>query len=139
MKKMKTKKMNDFQIERGAIWEICYFTSDTIEIDSNLEQTIIDNETRGIIQDTFDPPSGLTPAEYSQLFVQHFMKTRTKTREIVDENKKRLIRYKILSQIGNFECLQEIEKIQKLHNFHSWENASIVDFFKTLTKKYLNE
>jgi hypothetical protein len=139
MKKDQMKMMNDFQIEKGAIWEICYFTSDVMELDPDLEQTIIDNETRGVIQDTFDPSPGLTPSEYSQLFVQHFMKTRTKTREIVDENKKRLVRYRILSQVGNFECLQELENVGKLHNFHSWENPSIVDFFKTLTKQYLNE
>jgi hypothetical protein len=131
--------MNDFQIEKGAIWEIYYFTSTVIEMDSNLEQTIIDNETRGVVQDTFNPPAGLTPTEYSQLFIQHFMKTRTKTREIIDENKKKLVRYRILSQVGNLECLQELEKVGKLHDFHSWENPTIVDFFKTLTKKYLNE
>jgi hypothetical protein len=129
----------DFQIEKGAIWELYYFTSDTIEIDSNLEQTIIDNETRGIVQDTFNPPSGLTPVEYSQLFVQHFMKTRSKTREIVDKNKKRLVRYRILSQLGNLECLEEIERIERLYNFHSWEDFSVVNFFKSYTQKYLNE
>ena len=131
--------VQDFQLENGSIWEIYYFTSELRVMDPNLEQSIIDNQTREVVQDTFNPPPGLSPAEYSQLFVSHFMKTRTKSREVLDENKKKLVRYKILSQVGNLECLNEIENVKSLHNFHSWENPSMVDFFQTLTKQYLNE
>lgn len=130
--------IQDFQLDKGSIWEIFYFTSERLEMDPNLEQSIIDNQTREVIQDTFNPPPGLSPAEYSQLFVQHFMKTRTKSREVLDENKNRLVRYKILSQVGNAECLMEIQHISTSPNFHSWENPSMVDFFQTLTKQYLN-
>ena len=131
--------VQDFQLENGSIWEIYYFTSELRVMDPNLEQSIIDNQTREVVQDTFNPPPGLSPAEYSQLFVSHFMKTRTKSREVLDENKKKLVRYKILSQVGNLECLNEIENVKTLHNFHSWENPPMVDFFQTLTKQYLNE
>jgi hypothetical protein len=130
--------VQDFQLENGSIWEIYYFTSELRVMDPNLEQSIIDNQTREVIQDTFNPPPGLSPAEYSQLFVSHFMKTRTKSREILDENKKKLVRFRILSQVGNLECLNEIENVKSLPNFHSWENPSMVDFFQTLTKQYLN-
>jgi hypothetical protein len=131
--------IQDFQLERGAIWEIFYFTVEKLEMDPNLEQTIIDDQTRGVIQDTFNPPPGLSPAEYSELFVQHFMKTRTKSREVLDENKKRLTRYRILSQVGNFECLKEIERVSTSDGFHSWENPTMVEFFENLSRQYLNE
>jgi hypothetical protein len=138
MMKMMTM-MNDYQSEKGAIWEFYYYTKEVIEINPNLEQVLIDNETRSITQDTFNPPVGLSPSEYSQLFIQHFMKTRQKSREIIDENKQKLTRYKVLSQVGNFECLEDLNKTESLSNFHSWENPSLIEYFRELSKKYLYE
>ena len=131
--------MNDYQLEKGSIWEFYYYTKEVIEINPNLEQVLIDNETRSITQDTFNPPPGLSPGEYSQLFLQHFMKTRQKSREIVDENKQKLTRYKVLSQVGNLECLEDLNRTESLSNFHSWENLSLVDYFRELSKQYLYE
>lgn len=131
--------INDYQLEKGSIWEFHYYVKEVLELDPNVEQTLIDRQTREITQDTFSPPPGLTPGEYSQLFMQHFMKTRQKSREIVDENKQKLTRYRVLLQMGNLECLEDIMKTESASDFHSWENPSLLEYFKQVSKEYLYE
>jgi hypothetical protein len=128
--------MNDFQLDKGSIWEIYYMEEKRDEVDHNLLDQIVDSNTRGILQDTFNPPPGLTPAEYSLLFTQHFMKTREKSREII-ENDKNLVRVRVLSQVGNIECLDELQKIEASLDFQRWENPSIVEFFREISKSQL--
>ena len=129
--------MNDYELENGAIWELFYFTKEDIVLDSSTEQTLIDQNSRQILQDSFDPPIGLSPGEYSLLFMQHFMKTRERSREIVGENNKKQTRWRIFSQVGNRECLQDIYDTESLLNFDSWENPSMIEFFKNLSSQYL--
>lgn len=139
-KTKKTKMMvNDYQLDNGAIWEFHYYLKEVMKLDPNVEQVLIDRQTREISQDTFNPPPGLTPSEYSQMFMQHFMKTRQKSREIVDENKQKLTRYRVLLQMGNLECLEDIIKTENDLSFHSWENPSLLDYFKQLSNEYLHE
>jgi hypothetical protein len=123
---------NEFETYNGSIWEIFYYEKSPIANPDYL----VDEQTRNIVQDTFNPPLGLSPAEYSILFTNHFLKTREKSREFIDKNSK-VSRFKILSQIGNRECLSELENIESSENFDSWENPSLVNYFKEITKQYL--
>ena len=129
--------LTDYQLDKGAIWEFFYFTKELQKIDPSHEQYLVDQQTREILQDNFNPPPGLSPAEYSQLFMQHFLKTREKSKEIVDENNQKISRYRILSQLGNRECLDEIVRIESSLDFHSWENSSLLDYFKQLSNEFL--
>ena len=129
--------LTDYQLDKGAIWEFFYFTKELQKIDPSHEQYLVDEQTREILQDNFNPPPGLSPAEYSQLFMQHFLKTREKSKEIVDENNQKISRYRILSQLGNRECLDEIVRIESSLDFHSWENSSLLDYFKQLSNEFL--
>lgn len=129
--------LTDYQLDKGAIWEFFYFTKELQKIDPSHEQYLVDEQTREILQDNFNPPPGLSPAEYSQLFMQHFLKTREKSKEIVDENNQKISRYRILSQLGNRECLDELVRIESSLDFHSWENSSLLDYFKQLSNEFL--
>ena len=129
--------LDEYQLDKGSIWEFFYFTKELQNIDPSHEQYLVDTQTREILQDNFNPPPGLSPAEYSQLFMQHFLKTREKSKEIVDENNQKISRYRILSQLGNRECLDEIIRIESASDFHSWENSSLLDYFKELSTEFL--
>jgi len=129
--------LDEYQLDKGSIWEFFYFTKELQKIDPSHEQYLVDAQTREILQDNFNPPHGLSPAEYSQLFMQHFLKTREKSKEIVDENNQKISRYRILSQLGNRECLDEIMRIESASDFHSWENSSLLDYFKELSTEFL--
>lgn len=129
--------LDEYQLDKGSIWEFFYFTKELQKIDPSHEQYLVDTQTREILQDNFNPPPGLSPAEYSQLFMQHFLKTREKSKEIVDENNQKISRYRILSQLGNRECLDEIIRIESASDFHSWENSSLLDYFKELSTEFL--
>lgn len=137
-KKLKTAmmKVDNFNMEPGSIWEISYFMKDEIPLDPSVEQSIIDEYSRSMVQDTFNPPPGLSPSEYSQLFLQHFTKTREKSRELI-ENDVKVYRYSMLCQVGNLECMNELTKVENSSAFHRWENSSMVDFFKEISNQYL--
>lgn len=128
--------MNDYTLDKGSIWEICYFLKENVDIDPLTNQVMIDNTSRSILQDTFNPPPDLSPAEYSTLFMNHFMKTRQKTREIVDDLNQKITRYSVLVQIGNMECYEDLNKTYNNENFHSWENENMVKLFMDLTINY---
>lgn len=130
--------MNDYGLERGSIWEVFYFTKAEVLLDPQTEQLMIDRQTREISSNTFDPPPGLSPAEYSSLFMNHFMKSREKSREIISKGNERTIRYKILVQVGNDECMKDLANTEKLPDFKSWENPSVVEYFRTISNEYLN-
>jgi hypothetical protein len=129
--------MNSYELDRGSIWEVYYLSKIESSLDPNVEQTLVDKQTREL-STTFDPPKGLSPHEYSQLFMTHYTKSRQTSKEIVKKGTERLIRYKILVQVANEECLREIDQIEKLENFKEWENISLVDYFKQISKEYLN-
>lgn len=124
-----TMRTNDFNEEPGSFWQIFYTVRIPINADPTTEQKFLDSQTREQMN-TFSPPPGLTPDEYSQLFLNHFLKSREKTREIIDSNNFRVIRYSTLAQVGNFECYRDLENIEKSEGFHSWENPTMIDFFR---------
>jgi hypothetical protein len=124
--------LDEYQLENGSIWEFFYYEKLVTPVD----EITVDQQTRSVVQDTFNPPAGLSPAEYSQLFLNHFLKTREKSREVAEKDHK-LTRYKILSQLGNRECLDELLKIESQDNFHEWENPNNVEYFRNLSKTYL--
>ena len=120
---------NDFNEEPGSIWQIFYTTRTPIYADPRVEQGFLDSQTRENIN-AFNPPPGLTPDDYSQLFLNHFLKSRQKTREIIDTNNFRIVRYSTLVQVGNSECYRDLENLEISENFHEWENPIMVDFFR---------
>ena len=128
---MRTRKMmtNDFNEEPGSFWQIFYTVRIPLKVDPNTEQRFLDSQTREQMN-TFNPPPGLTPDEYSQLFLNHFLKSREKTREIIDTNNFKVIRYSMLVQVGNFECYRDLENTEKSEGFHAWENPTMIDFFR---------
>lgn len=129
--------MTNYDLDRGSIWEVFYFTKSEIQLDSQTEQLMVDRQSREL-SSTFDPPTGLSPAEYSQLFMTHFMKSREKSREIINKGKERLVRYKIHIQVGNKECMDDLAKIESQPDFKEWENSAGIEFFKQLSQEYLN-
>jgi len=120
---------NDFNEEPGSFWQIFYNTRVEIPTDPKTDQHYLDSQTREQVS-TFDPPKGLSPDEYSQLFVNHFLKARQKTREVMEKGNYKLVRYSMLVQVGNEECYNDLDKIESSPDFHSWENPVMIEFFR---------
>ena len=124
----------EFDIAKGSIWEIYYYTFEKIEVPETDKQKFIDSHTR---TNQFDAPHGLSSSQYGEMFITHFLKTRNSAREMLDDNSKIRHRYMGLFQIGNKECIDDLSNIEKDQNFHSWENESIVNYFRTVSKNNL--
>lgn len=129
--------MNNYELDKGSIWEVYYLTKSEIQLDSQTEQVLIDRQSRELTT-MFDPPPGLSPAEYSQMFMTHFMKSREKSREIINKGKEKLVRYKIFVQVGNQECLDDMINIESQPDFKEWENLPGIQFFRQISQEYLN-
>ena len=125
--------MIDYPEHKGAIWELCYYTAEKANIPDAEKQRFLDRQTNEM-NGMFDPPPGLSPTEYSNLFMNHFLKSREKSRDLIDKNSTVKVRVSEMFQIGNRECLDQISRIESSSNFHSWENPSLVDSFKYLSK-----
>ncbi len=102
------------------------------EIDPNIENNMIDSQAKEMIH-TFSPPSGLSPEEYSQLFLQHYSKSRNFSENLIKGNIAVTIE-SLTVQVGNQECLDEIFNIQNSKNFIEWENQHFVDYFVFISK-----
>jgi chaperonin cofactor prefoldin len=96
-------------------------------------RTIIDTSK----DHTFNPPAGLSPSQYTDLFMAHFMKSRRDANEFIEENSQITKRIRESFQVGNQECLNEIEKIENSEAFYKWENPEFVKIFKEISKMYL--
>jgi hypothetical protein len=121
-----------FFLDNGAFGEIRGFRK--IQIPENEKQQLLDNNTR-VHLSTFDPPSGLSPAEYSAMFQNEFLKARQKTRDQTPD----IISFSVSVQVGNSESLREINIIENHKLFSHWEDENFVNNFKNLSKKYLGE
>jgi hypothetical protein len=128
--------MND--VAEGSIWEIFFYVKEKIEISSKFQEAFLNDQTREQVN-MFDPPPGLSPSDYSALFVSHFMKSRTKSHEELEKSSYRKFRYRTLVQIGNRECVDDIIKTRDSENFDSWENPYIIQSFLDISKEFLNE
>lgn len=128
--------MND--VAEGSIWEIFFYVKEKIEISAKFQEAFVNDQTREHVN-MFDPPPGLSPADYSALFVSHFMKSRTKSQEELEKSSYQKFRYRTLVQIGNRECVDDIIKTRDSENFDSWENPYIVQSFLDISKEFLNE
>jgi hypothetical protein len=127
----------DYGEDVGSIWKFNFFRVTKMEIDPIQGQRFIDSQTRELTN-TFDPPKGLSPAQYSELFVQHFTKSREESFKILDDSLKNNFKYGIVVQVGNKECLDEIEKLEKDPHFQGWENPELVNYFKNISQLSLN-
>jgi hypothetical protein len=121
---------------KGDIWSIAYYLKRKIEIPEEDQQRFLDSQTREL-GNTFEPPPGLSSQEYSNLFLNHFLKARSQSRELIDKNSETRIRVREDFQVGNQECLDELLRIQMLPNFESWENPHLVDFFRQVSEDNL--
>jgi hypothetical protein len=126
----------EFGDNKGDVWEIFYYNSKRIEIPESEKQKFIDDQTREL-GNTFNPPPGLSPADYSNLFLNHFLKTRNESRELLDKSTENRIRLGGYFQVGNKECLDDLRKIESNSNFQGWENPDIVSFFRTISEMHL--
>lgn len=122
-------------MEKGDIWEIFYYTVKKVEISDEDRQKFIDRQTREF-GNVFNPPSGLTSDQYSALFLNHFMKSRNESRDLIESSEIK-IRHRSLFQVGNLECFNDVIKIESSPDFDRWENPSIVLWFKELSSNYL--
>ena len=127
--------MIGFGEQKGDLWQIHYFMKTEIDIPDHAKNKFLDEKTR-MIGSTFDAPSGLSPSDYESLFLKHFRKSRQEFYEKVDEFSIVKHKYSELFQVGNLECLDELQKIESDSNFHSWENPSMVEYFRKISELY---
>jgi hypothetical protein len=120
----------------GDIWSIAYYLKKKVEIPDDEKQKLLDSQTREL-GNTFDPPPGLSSNEYSNLFLNHFLKARSQSREIIEKSGETRVRIREDFQIGNQECLDELLRIETLPNFEAWENPHLVDFFRQTSEENL--
>ena len=128
--------MFEFGENKGDIWQIFYYAKRKLEFSENMKQNFIDSQTREMGRG-FDPPPGLSPEEYSSLFMNHFLKSREKSRDMLNTQSEVRERYSENFQVGNLECIDQIRKIESSQDFHSWENPSLVSYFKMISETYL--
>jgi hypothetical protein len=121
------------EMVKGAIWEIFFYVKEKIIISAKFQEAFIDDQTREQVN-MFDPPPGLSHSEYSALFVNHFMKSRTKSQEELEKSSYQKFRYRTLVQVGNLECVEDITNTENNENFDSWENPYIVQSFLDISK-----
>lgn len=117
---------NFFGLEPGSMGNLYYYEFEEIAIDPKDEQRFMDSQTNEF-SNTFDPPPGLSPDEYSTLFAAHFMKSRQQSRNVIEQNKRQLVRKSTMFQHGNPECRAEIDQIEKNPKFEKWENPTFID------------
>ena len=116
-------------LEPGSIGHIFYFRKK--EVPSDERQRIVDNNTRESIRAGFNPPPGLSPNQYNELFLSFLIKERTYTNDQIEDYGEC---YYITVQVGNRECLKELETLQTEPDFISYENPHFVEFFKQMSQ-----
>lgn len=127
---------NDFEDFLGAVWKIVYYTVEKSSMPEEERQKFLDSQTREM-NNFFQPPPGLSPADYAVLFMSHFQKSRNEATDMVEKMSERKTRKIELFQVGNAECLAEIEKIKSSQDFYGWENPEMVHYYVQVSKKYL--
>ncbi len=115
-------------LEPGSIGNIFYFRKKEGPVDER--QKIVDNNTREAIRAGFNPPPGLSKDDYNNMFLAFLVKERTVANDMLEDYGER---YSITVQVGNKECVKELEALEKDFNFISYENPHFVDFFKQLS------
>lgn len=118
--------------EKGSFGELRGYRK--LQISQQEQQSLLDNNTRERLS-AFNPPLGLSPSDYSGMFLTEFLKARQQTRE----QDVPAIPFVITVQIGNSESLNEVSIIEKDNMFLYWENPMLVDQFKEYSKIYLSE
>jgi hypothetical protein len=114
------------------IHTIYYYITKDSRLNDLEKDIIIDKQVRNM-GSTFDPPPGLTPEEYSGLFMNQFLKNRNDARDHFNDFKMK-IRVAETFQIGNQECIDRISQIEKSQDFDSWENPSYLNYLLELSK-----
>jgi hypothetical protein len=128
--------MIEYGERKGDIWQIFFYTKKKVQVSDKDKQNFMDSQTREM-NNTFDPPPGLSPDAYSNLFLNHFMKARQSSQEMIEKNSEVKIRNGSQFQVGNQECLDDLLKIETSPDFHSWENPTLVDYFRKISESNL--
>lgn len=118
-------------LDNGSIGEIHGFRK--IKISEQEKQHLLDSNTRERMSG-FNPPSGLSPSEYSNMFVSEFLKARNETNK--DQP---VVPFSVSVQVGNSESLSELHIIENNELFSHWQDSDLVLRFKEISKKYLSE
>lgn len=127
--------MIDYEPIHGSIWQIVYYEKIEVEISPSQEQRLLDEYTI-TAGSTFNPPPGLSPNEYSQMFADHFLKSRKTAREFIEKDSVKLSRVQEPFQVGDQESLNYLSQIENSPLFHSWENPEIVNYFRIASTNY---
>ncbi len=114
------------------IHTIYYYIVKDSGLTDNQKNDILDKQVREM-GSSFNPPPGLSPDEYSAMFVNQFMKNRSDARDQFNDFKLK-IRVAETFQVGNQECIDHIKKIESSPNFHSWENPDYLNYLLSLSK-----
>ena len=122
-----------YSFEPYSIGIVNYFRNCQKRISEEEEQSLLDNNTREY-SNTFRPPPGLNPNEYSALFTEHYSKSRMKSREIIENSGITQEKVELTIQVGNSECLEEILSISRSPNFIKWENPGFMEYFIAVSK-----
>lgn len=117
--------------DKGSIGELQGYKK--IQPSPQEEQRLLDHNTREKIG-LFNPPPGLSPSEYSGMFMDAFMKARNETQN----GESPTIPFVVTVQVGNSESLREIETIEKHYLFSHWEQPRLAEDFKFASRKFLN-
>ena len=117
------------------IYTIYYYIVKDSGLSDKQKNEIVDKQVREM-GSTFNPPPGLSPEEYSAMFVNQFMKNRSDARDQFNDFKMK-IRVAETFQVGNQECIDHIKKIENSPDFHSWENPDYLNYLLALSKDLL--
>lgn len=123
-----------FFFDNGAFGELVGFKK--IKLSPEEEQKLLDINTREITYGAFDPPKGLSPEEYSGIFMETFLKARNKCK---DEQESMTEQFTLNVQVGNSESLAEIHIIEKHPLFSHWQQPELVEKFKHFSIKYISQ
>lgn len=130
IRKEKTKKMTSdefYALIPGAMGIIYYYKAVDIASDPRQDQNFVDEMSREALY-AFQPLSGLSPAEYTAMFQAEFLKSRQSSTEQLHKSK--ICRFSVYIQVGNEECLREIEQLETDPDFKGWENEPFVKELK---------
>lgn len=112
-------------LEPGSMGNIFYFKKVTVP--QPIKEKIIDNNINQALQAVFNPPPGLNKDDYNTLFLEFIIKERNYNNEVIEDFGQRTF---IHIQIGNPECLKELETIENSPDFIRYENPHFVQIIK---------
>ena len=120
----------------GAIGIVSYKWNGCARMTNQEEQEFIDNYSREAMHVL------LNKAKYGYEEIQHpylvHFQSRQDARNILDRMGPSIELKNIEIQVGNQECINEIEKIQTNKDFKGWVNSELIQIYIYESKRYLS-